>query len=82
MVNRDFSDLSAAFNDAGVDFLVVGDHAVAFHAEPRYTKDLDVWVKASPAQAPRVFAALQAFGALLHGVSQADFAAFLDRHRR
>lgn len=74
MVNRDFSDLFAAFNDAAVNYLVVGAHAVAFHAEPRFTKDLEVWVDAHPDQAARVFTALQAFGAPLDGVSQADFA--------
>ena len=42
MVNRDFSDLFAALNDAGVQYLVIGAHAIAFHAEPRFTKDLDI----------------------------------------
>ena len=51
MVNPDFSDLFAALNDAGANYLLVGAHAVAFHAEPRYTKDLDVWVEATPANA-------------------------------
>jgi len=46
MVNRDFRDLFAALNDTGVRYLVVGAHAVAFHAEPRFTKDLDVWSRA------------------------------------
>ncbi len=73
MVNRDFRDLFAALNDAGAEYLVVGAHAVAFYAEPRFTKDLDVWVGATPANALRVFAALQAFGAPLAGVSEADF---------
>jgi hypothetical protein len=74
MVNRDFSDLFAAFNEAGVEYLVVGAHAVAFYAEPRFTKDLDVWVNPSQANAPRVFAALGVFGVPLTGVSEADFA--------
>jgi hypothetical protein len=75
MLNRDFSDLFAAFDEAGVEYLVVGAHAVAFHAEPRFTKDLDVWVNPSPANAARVLAALRQFGAPLAGVSEADFAA-------
>lgn len=74
MVNRDFRDLFAALNDAGAEYLVVGAHAVAFYAEPRFTKDLDVWVGATPDNAPRVFTALQTFGAPLAGVSEADFA--------
>jgi len=73
MVNADFRDLFAALNDAGARYLVVGAHAVAFYAEPRFTKDLDVWVEASAANAPRVMAALRAFGAPLSDVTEADF---------
>jgi hypothetical protein len=65
MVNPDFRDLFAALNDAGARYLVVGAHAVAFYAEPRFTKDLDVWVDASSENARRVMAALRAFGAPL-----------------
>jgi hypothetical protein len=73
MVNTDFRDLFAALNDAGARYLLVGAHAVAFHAEPRFTKDLDVWVEASASNAPRVLAALRAFGAPLGGVTELDF---------
>lgn len=74
MVNPDFRDLFAALNDAEARYLIIGAHAVAFYAEPRFTKDLDVWVEASPENAPRVMTALREFGAPLQGVSQADFA--------
>jgi hypothetical protein len=73
MVNRDFSDLFAALNDAEVSYLLVGAHAVAFHAEPRYTKDLDIWVDPTSANAARVIRALRAFGAPLSGVAESDF---------
>lgn len=73
MVNPDCRDLFAALNEAGAGYLVVGAHAVAFYAEPRYTKDLDIWVAASPGNAPRILAALRAFGAPLAGVTEADF---------
>jgi hypothetical protein len=73
MVNADFRDLFAALNDAGARYLVVGAHAVAFYAEPRFTKDLDVWVEASPENAPRVLIALRAFGAPTTDVTEADF---------
>jgi hypothetical protein len=75
MVNRDFRDLFVALNDAGARYLVVGAHAVAYYAEPRFSKDLDVWVDASPANAPQVMAALRAFGAPLQAVSEDDFSA-------
>jgi hypothetical protein len=75
VVNPDFRDLFAALNEAGVNYLVVGAHAVAFYAEPRFTKDLDVWVEASAVNAPRILAALRAFGAPLAGVTEGDFRA-------
>lgn len=74
MVNPDFSDLFAALNEAEVNYLLIGAHAVAFHAEPRYTKDLDVWVEATPTNAARVMQALRSFGAPLAGVTESDFA--------
>lgn len=72
-VNPDFEDLFAAFNAADVRYLVVGAYAVTFHARPRFTKDLDVWVDPDPRNAARVYRALTAFGAPLESVSESDF---------
>ena len=44
-VNRDYRDLFAALNGAGAEYLLVGGLAVAYHAAPRYTKDVDVFVQ-------------------------------------
>ena len=76
MLNRDFSDLLAAFAAHDVRYLVVGGYAVTFHTRPRFTKDLDVWVDPAAANAQRVVAALTTFGAPLdaHGVTANDFA--------
>jgi nucleotidyltransferase DUF2204 len=61
VAHRDFEELLAAFNVRGVRYLVVGAHAVAFHARPRATKDLDVYVEASKPNAKRVLRALADF---------------------
>jgi len=53
--NPDFSDLFSVFNAEGVEYLVVGAHAVIYYAEPRYTKDLDLWVNPSFDNAKRVW---------------------------
>jgi hypothetical protein len=45
-----------------VRFLIVGGYALAAHGHPRYTKDLDGWVWADPANSSRVVAALEEFG--------------------
>jgi hypothetical protein len=58
--------------EADARFLIVGGYAVAAHGRPRATKDLDVWVEASPENAPRVMNALRAFGAPLHGLTEHD----------
>ena len=62
-VNPDFRDLFAALNEAEAEFLIVGGYALAVHGVPRFTKDLDVWVRADEANANRVWHALDSFGA-------------------
>jgi hypothetical protein len=73
-LNSDFRDLLCEFNAAEVRYLVVGAYAVFLHAQPRYTRGLDVWVDATPENAPRVFAALTKFGAEVSQLTAADFA--------
>jgi hypothetical protein len=72
--NPDFRDLLSIFNEEGVEYLVVGAQAYIFYAEPRYTKDMDLWVRPTADNAQRVFRALARFGAPLQGVSPQDFA--------
>ena len=71
-MNSDFKDLLRAFNDADVRYLVVGGWAYMEHVEPRYTKDLDVWIERSAANADRVLTALRTFGAPLRELSTDD----------
>jgi hypothetical protein len=71
--NRDFKDLLSSFIGADVRFMVVGAYALAYHGHVRATKALDVWVECSPANAPRVWAALADFGAALEAVTPQDF---------
>jgi predicted nucleotidyltransferase len=58
---RDYEEFIAALNDHGVRYLVIGAHAVAFHARPRATKDLDILLDPTPANARRALTALRAF---------------------
>lgn len=74
-MNSDFSDLLRALNDAKVEYLIVGGYAVGKYTEPRYTKDIDIWINNSIDNAERVFQALQAFGAPLGDVTVDDFSA-------
>lgn len=71
-MNQDFVDLLREFSAAEARVLVVGAYAVAYHARPRATGDLDLWIDASPENAARVYSALRAFGAPLADLSAAD----------
>jgi hypothetical protein len=73
-VNSDFSDLLRLFNDNNVKYLVIGGYAVIQYAEPRYTKDLDLWISTDVANAKAVFRALKEFGAPLADLTEDDFA--------
>jgi predicted nucleotidyltransferase len=72
-INSDFRDLLQNLNAAGVRYLIVGGYAVMVHSEPRYTKDLDVWIEADEANAGRLFAALAEFGAPMQDYQPSDF---------
>lgn len=71
-MSPDFKDLLSAFNANGVEYLVVGAHALAAHGRVRATGDLDIWVRPEPANAGRVMRALAEFGAPLHDLSIED----------
>jgi len=73
-MSRDFRDLLSAFTAQGVEFLVVGAHALAAQGIVRATGDLDVWIRPSEANVERVMSALREFGAPLHDLSSSDLA--------
>ena len=62
MAERDFVELLRLFNKHRVRYCIVGAYAVAFHARPRYTKDLDILVEPSITNGARIVKALKAFG--------------------
>lgn len=70
---QDHKDLLSAFHAHGVRYLIVGGVAVIFHSQPRFTKDLDLFIEADPANAKATYAALAAFGAPLQDVRPEDF---------
>jgi len=72
-VNSDFTDLLRLFNDNNVRYLVIGGYAIIQYAEPRYTKDLDLWISTDANNAAAVYKALKTFGAPLAGLNESDF---------
>lgn len=59
----DFKELLAEFARSGVEAVLVGGYAVAFHGRPRATKDIDLVLEGSPANLERASEALARFGA-------------------
>ena len=49
----DYKELLQLLNESDVDYLIVGGFAVMKYGEPRYTKDFDIWVRNSTANALR-----------------------------
>lgn len=68
----DFKELLSAFNDKGVKYLVVGGYAVSFHAQPRATKDLDIFLGPSADNAAAAYRALAQFGAPIEALKPED----------
>lgn len=58
---RDYEEFIASLNASGARYLIAGSHALAFHATPRATKDLDVYIDPDAENAARVLAALRSF---------------------
>lgn len=67
--SREFIEL---LNSHGVEYLVVGGHAVAYHGHPRFTGDIDFLIRTSEANAHRMLAVLDAFGFGGLGISEDD----------
>ena len=73
--NPHYKELLQLLNECKAQYLIVGGYAIMKYSEPRYTKDLDVWVESSPENASLVFEALKRFGAPLEidKISDATF---------
>jgi len=74
LTHPDFKELLNVFNAHSVRYLVVGGYAVMKYSEPRFTKDLDLWISIDHANARAVYAALRDFGAPLSGLTAESFA--------
>ena len=44
LTNSDFRELLNLFEKHDIRYLVVGVYAVMKYSEPRFTKDLDIWI--------------------------------------
>ena len=72
MMPEDLKELLRAFNDHGVEYLIVGGYAFGVHAEPRATK-LDIFVRSDEENSKAIFRALAQYGVPLEGLTPSDF---------
>lgn len=71
--SQDFKELLSILAKHEVRYLIIGGYAVMLYSEPRWTKDLDLWIAIDAANACAVFKALKEFGAPLTDLSAEDF---------
>jgi len=58
----DFDEFIASLVAHSVEFVIVGAYALALHGAPRFTGDLDVFVRPTIENGARVLEAVKAFG--------------------
>jgi hypothetical protein len=69
----DFKELLGLFNDHAVEHIVVGAYALAFHGAPRFTGDIDLYVRPTAENAEKILRAFATFGFVSYDVSSEDF---------
>jgi hypothetical protein len=72
LMYQEYKDLLSAFQSHGVKYLVVGGFAVVYHSQPRFTKDMDLFIKADLENAKATYAALAEFGVPLDRIRAED----------
>ena len=72
-LSKDLQEFIRLAKANGVEFLIVGAYAMAFHGRPRYTGDLDIFVHRNPENADRLMRVMQDFGFGSTGLTREDF---------
>ena len=61
-LQKDFAELCSLLNANKVDYLIVGGYAVGFHGAPRFTGDLDIFIRPEVEHVERTLSTLRSFG--------------------
>lgn len=72
LLSKDWKEFLLALNSQGVEYVLVGGLAVGYHAEPRFTGDLDILIRPTAENVERMMRALRDFGLGSLGVTEAD----------
>jgi len=71
-LTKDLSEFIGLLNYHRVEYVLVGGHAVAYHGYPRYTGDIDFFVRPSDTNARLMLLVLQKFGFTDSGIEIKD----------
>ena len=72
-LSKDLREFIHLLNREGVEYLIVGAWAVGFHGRPRYTGDVDVFLRCNPTNAEKMIRVIVAFGFSGTGLTTEDF---------
>jgi hypothetical protein len=61
-ITADFKEFFELLNEEKIEYLLVGGHAVAFHGYPRFTADMDIWIKPARENLDSLIRVLRRFG--------------------
>ena len=75
ILQSDLREFIELLNSRKVEYVVVGGYAVAFHGYPRFTGDIDFFVRPTVENGSRLVEVLGAFGFGSLGIDPAIFAA-------
>ena len=72
-LHPDWKEFLQLLNSHGVDYLVVGAHARGLYGIPRYTRDIDIFVRISETNASKLALVLRDFGFASVEITADDF---------
>lgn len=73
MFSQDFKEFVILLQKHKVEYLIVGGYAVGVHGHPRFTGDLDIWLKPSNDNAVKILACVNEFGFSSFKLTDTDF---------
>ena len=71
-LQTDLKEFIGLLNSHKVEYLIVGGHAVAFHGHPRFTGDIDFFIRMTPRNVERLLVVLNHFGFGSLGITKDD----------
>src|SRR5690349_14627317 len=72
-LSKDLHEFILLLNREAVEYLIVGAWAVGFHARPRFTGDIDIFLRSNESNADKMIRVIEVFGFASTGITHEDF---------